>query len=67
MLEMLTPEFKKSSFSGNGGCVAIALDAETGNILFADFKDMTKPPLDTITPEGWAHFMAECKNGEFDL
>lgn len=62
----LSHELKKSSFSGNGGCVGAQL-GDDDNVVIKDFKDLSKAGITTIKKEGWAAFIQECKDGEFDL
>lgn len=59
-------QYKKSSFSGNGGCVEVGR-LENGNIAIHDSKNPDKPAIDTFTPEFWRHWMREVKNGDFDI
>lgn len=64
----LTKDLKKSSYSGNGGCVGAALTDDGERVVLKDYKDLSKPScLSTVTTESWAHFIQEVKNGEFDL
>lgn len=62
---MLTRLFKKSSFSGNGGCLGARRNVE-GNVEVVDYKDLTKP-AHTFTPREWQAFLDGAKAGEFDL
>jgi hypothetical protein len=62
---MLTSKYKKSSYSGNGGCAFARRNAD-GNIELADGKDWSKQPL-VFTTREWEAFLAGVKNGEFNL
>lgn len=61
-------ELYKSSYSGNGGCVGVKLSDDGERVEVWDYKDLDKKSvLSTVTTESWAHFIQECKDGEFDL
>jgi hypothetical protein len=57
--------WRKSSYSmGNGGeCVEIAETASC--VLVRDSKDVEGPML-TFSSAGWAAFVVDARNGEFD-
>lgn len=58
--------WRKSSYSANGGeCVAVAQDAD-GTIHVADTKAWGKP-THTYTQSEWRAFVAGVRDGEFDL
>jgi hypothetical protein len=58
--------FRKSSFSANGGeCVAVGQDSD-GTIHVCDTKAWAKP-AHTFTAGEWRAFLAGVRNGEFDL
>jgi len=59
-----TENYRKSTFSGNGGCVEVRL--RDGVISLRDSKDVTLP-AHTFTPDEWTAFLAGVRNGEFDL
>jgi hypothetical protein len=56
-------DWKKSSFSGNTGCVEVAMTA-TGRAV-RDTKDPRGPVL-LFTEEEWRAFIAGVKVSEFD-
>jgi hypothetical protein len=58
-------KYKKSSFSGNGGCVEVGR-LMNGNISVRDSKDPLKP-TNEFTPREWQAFLAGVRNAEFDL
>jgi Domain of unknown function (DUF397) len=58
-------DYKKSSFSGGGGCVEVRV-LENGMIGLRDSKDPAKPPH-IFTPQEWVAFVAGVRNAEFDL
>lgn len=57
-------EFKKSSYSGDGGCVEVAMDATI--IRIRDSKDASGPVLQ-FTKREWTAFLEGMRDGEFDL
>lgn len=64
---MLTDKYKKSSYSGNGGCVEVGFGGDTGDKVFVrDSKDPSKPPH-TFTRREWQAFLDGARAGEFDL
>ena len=60
-----TDRFRKSSFSGAGGCVEVRLLPD-GQIALRDSKDVSLPPHH-FTPTEWTAFLAGVRAGEFDL
>jgi hypothetical protein len=60
-----TGEFRKSTFSGNGGCVEVRR-LGNGSVAVRDSKDPRKPAHE-FTPQEWVAFLAGVRNGEFDL
>jgi hypothetical protein len=60
-----TDHFRKSSFSGSGGCVEVRLLPD-GRIALRDSKDPQLPPHH-FTPLEWSAFLAGVRAGEFDL
>lgn len=63
---MISPDqFRKSSFSGAGGCVEVRRLPD-GRIALRDSKDVSLPPHH-FTPEEWTAFLAGVRNDEFDL
>jgi hypothetical protein len=57
-------EFRKSSFSDSGGCVAVAWP-EDGRVLVADDKDQSLVPH-SFSREEWQIFVDGVKHGQFD-
>jgi Domain of unknown function (DUF397) len=57
-------EWRKSSRSGDGDCVQVALS--DGQVLLRDSKDPAGPQL-SFTPSEWRAFMAGVDLGEFTL
>jgi Domain of unknown function (DUF397) len=60
-----TDDYRKSSFSGNGGCVEVRLLPD-GSVSLRDSKDISRPSH-TFTQQEWTAFLAGVRNGEFDL
>lgn len=60
-----TRDFRKSTFSGNGGCVEVRR-LDDGTIAVRDSKDPSLPPHHFTRTE-WTAFLAGVRNGEFDL
>jgi hypothetical protein len=56
--------YKKSSSSGNGGCVGV--DIGPFHVTVVDLKDPTGP-FHTYDYREWAAFLAGVRRGEFDL
>ena len=58
--------WRKSTFSGNGGdCVEVASNLP-GIVAVRDSKDRSGPVL-VFTPAEWGAFTAGVRDGEFDL
>lgn len=57
--------FRKSSFSGSGGCVEVRRLPD-GHIALRDSKNISLPPYH-FTPHEWTAFLAGVRAGEFDL
>ncbi len=57
--------FRKSSFSGGGGCVEVCR-LHDGRIALRDSKDPQLPPHHFTAVE-WTAFLAGVRAGEFDL
>jgi hypothetical protein len=57
--------YRKSSFSGGGGCVEVRRLPD-GRIALRDTKDRRLPPHH-FTPTEWDAFLAGVRAGEFDL
>jgi Domain of unknown function (DUF397) len=58
-------QFRKSSFSGGGGCVEVRLLPD-GHIAVRDSKDPSILP-NHYKPTAWTAFLAGIRAGEFDL
>jgi hypothetical protein len=58
--------FKKSSYSGGGGCVEVALSLDS-LVLVRDTKDPLRRTQLTFSVDEWNAFIIGVKNGEFDL
>jgi hypothetical protein len=57
--------FRKSSFSGGGGCVEVRRLPD-GRVALRDSKDRDLAPH-RFTPAEWNAFLAGVRAGEFDL
>jgi hypothetical protein len=64
MTDLSTPRWRKSSHSGNNGCVEVALGAD--QIAVRDSKASDGPIL-VFTAHEWDAFLAGVKDGEFDV
>ncbi len=67
---MLQPDFstarwRKSTISGDGGCVEVAYAA--GKIGLRDSKDGGGGPILVFSEREWSAFLAGARTGEFDL
>jgi hypothetical protein len=60
-----TRGYRKSSYSGDGGCVEVQLCAD-GSVGLRDSKDTSKAPH-VFTPREWYAFLCGVRAGEFDL
>jgi hypothetical protein len=58
-------QFRKSSFSGGGGCVEVRLLPD-GHIALRDSKDLSLAP-NHYTPTAWKAFLTGIRAGEFDV
>lgn len=56
--------FRKSSFSGGGGCVEVRLLPD-GHVAVRDSKQPSLP-ASSHTPTAWQAFLAGIRAGEFD-
>jgi hypothetical protein len=65
--DQITPYWRKSSYSGNGGgdCVEVARNLP-GVVAVRDSKDQHGPVL-AIESTGWQDFIADLKAGRHDL
>ena len=66
-MEDLGRDWRKSSFSGNGGASCVEVAGHDGMILVRDTKDHGQGPVHRYTPDEWRAFVAGLRNGEFDL
>lgn len=57
--------FRKSSHSGNGGCVEVAMSSH-GDVLLRDSKSVDSPELQFNRKE-WTAFLAGVHGGEFEF
>jgi hypothetical protein len=55
-MERLTPTWRKSSYSGNGGANCVEAGAIPGAILIRDTKDKGRGPVLRFTPAAFAEF-----------
>lgn len=58
------PDYRTSSFSGGGECVAVAQLAN-GEIAVKHSRSEAEPFV--YTPQEWAAFVAGVRHGEFDF
>jgi hypothetical protein len=63
MVDLSTARWRKSSRSGENGCVEVAL--VDGRVAVRDSKDRGGPVL-VFDPHEWDAFLAATRNGEFD-
>ena len=62
-MNLATPNWRKSSHSGNNGCVEVAHSDD--QIAVRDSKDPSGPML-LFTRREWQAFLAGVRDGEFD-
>jgi hypothetical protein len=67
-MELTGANWRKSSYSNNGGnsCVEVAADVPGSLVGVRDSKDLQGPAL-IFTAGEWAAFAAGIRGGEFDL
>jgi Domain of unknown function (DUF397) len=63
MMDLSTARWRKSSYSGNNGCVEVAVVGD--RVAVRDSKDRGGPVL-LFTSDEWAAFLAGARDGEFD-
>jgi hypothetical protein len=63
MVDLSRANWRKSSRSGNNGCVEVAF--LEGKVAVRDSKDPGGPVL-LYSPPEWAAFIAAARNGEFE-
>jgi hypothetical protein len=63
-VDLATAKWRKSSHSGNNGCVEVAYDDD--QVAVRDSKDPSGPML-LFTPHEWRAFLAGARDGEFDV
>ena len=64
MVDLEAARWRKSSYSGNNGCVEVAF--VQGQVAVRDSKDRTGPVL-VFTAHEWQAFLRGVGAGEFDL
>jgi hypothetical protein len=64
MVDLSRAVWRKSTRSGNDGCVEIALDA--AEVAVRDSKQQGRGPVLLFTAHEWDAFLAGVRNGEFD-
>ena len=65
-MDLMSAEWRKSSYSTNGGnCVEVARNLP-GIVAVRDSKNPDGPILE-FSPAGWQAFTAGVRHGEFDL
>jgi hypothetical protein len=60
-MEQLTPTWRKSSYSGNGGANCVETGCVPGTVLVRDTTDRGSGPVLRVTPGDWASFTASLK------
>ena len=60
-----TARWRKSTISGDGGCVEVAYTG--GTIGVRDSKDAGSGPILRFSEREWSAFLAGVRFGEFDL
>lgn len=63
MVDLSQARWRKSSYSGSGGCLEVAFVGDA--IAVRDSKDRTGPVL-LFTRREWEAFTAGVRDGEFD-
>jgi hypothetical protein len=62
-LDLLSAEWRKSSYSAANGCIEVSFSE--GNVAIRDSKDQQGPIL-VFTPTEWTAFLSGVRSGEFD-
>ena len=57
----LTNNWRKSSYSGNGGANCVETGSAPGLVLIRDTKDMGRGPVLRVTPAQWRRFTKSVK------
>ncbi|GAB3282602.1 DUF397 domain-containing protein [Kineosporia babensis] len=57
-------DFRKSTFSGGGGCVEVSL-SDQGGARVRDTKSKGQGPVLEFNAEEWSAFLAGARAGEF--
>ena len=65
-MDLTGAQWRKSSYSGNGGATCVEVADLPGIVAVRDSKDPDGPKL-AFTADEWAAFTAGVKDGEFDL
>ena len=60
-MERLNPDWRKSSYSGNGGANCVETGSVPGAVLIRDTKDHGNGPVLRVTPAAWRRFTASIK------
>jgi hypothetical protein len=63
MMDFSTAQWRKSTHSGNNGCVEVAF--LEGHVAVRDSKDSASPVL-VFTTHEWKAFLSGIRDGEFD-
>ena len=63
-MDLSNARWRKSSYSGNNGCVEVAVVGD--RVAVRDTKDRDGPVL-LFDEQEWVAFLAGAKDGEFDL
>ncbi len=65
MEELDNLQWRKSTFSGNGGCLEVA--ARNGTVFVRDTKQREDGPVHRFSTVEWDAFLQGVFNGEFNL
>jgi len=66
-MESTALSWRKSSYSGSGGANCVEAASRAGVALVRDTKANGNGPVHRFTVAEWRAFVAEVRNGEFDL
>lgn len=64
-MESSSIHWRKSSYSGNGGCVEVGTDGHTPGVHVRDTTARDRGMI-TVSTQTFAAFLAEVKDGHFD-
>jgi len=59
--------WRTSSYSGNGGGNCVEVVSRGGMILVRDTRQNGHGPVRRYTPDQWRAFVADVRNGQFNL